>query len=378
MKKTYALFLTLALLLAACSSGPLSGTPHGSGTLVIGGMYPLTGDGAAYGIPIQHATDIAIKELNDAGGIGGKDLKIVWEDSKCDAKDGATAAQKLTGVDNVKVILGGICSGETLAAAPITEEAGVILLSPSSTNPKITDAGDFVFRTAPSDAYGGKVAAEYARKQGYKTVSIIAENSDYAQGLRTVFRDSFKALGGSIANEQTFDPDASDFKTIVLKVVDIYPDAVYLAPQTPAKGVLLLKQLREQGYKGPIVTAEVLIGRDVIKEHPDLVEGIAGVEVHFDETNPKAKKLFDEYRSLYNEDPPFPAYMAAAYDNVNLIADAIGANDGEIDADQIKDYLYHVKDYDGALGKLTFDQNGDPILDFDVKKVIGGNLVVLG
>ena len=374
-RTTFAAFLTLALLLSACSNGEPQTPQSGIETLVIGGMHPLTGDGAKYGIPLQRATEIALKDLNDAGGIGGKDLQVVWEDSTCTAKGGADAARKL--VSQYKVILGGACSEEVTGAAPITEEAGVILMTPRATSTDVTSLGQFIFRTAPADSYTGKAAAEYARSAEYNTVSIITENTASTQASGNEFRESFKALGGSIATEDSYNTDASDFKGLVLKVVDIYPDAVYLAPQTPEMGIAVLKQLRAEGYKGPVITTDVLVNNDVITENAALLEGIIGITLKFNPNSVKAQRLFDAYRAQYGEEPPYPAQMAAAYDSVNLIADAIGANDGVIDADQIRRYLYDVQGYEGMLGTLTIDPNGDAILKFDRKKVSSGKIITL-
>ncbi|MBW2969893.1 ABC transporter substrate-binding protein, partial [Candidatus Woesearchaeota archaeon] len=342
--------------------------------IVFGAMFPMTGDGAAYGEPLSRQLQLAVDELNAAGGIDGKQVEIKLEDSKCNPKDGATAAQKLVDVDKVKVIFGGACSGETLGAAPIVEQAKVVMIAPSATSPKITDAGDYVFRTAPSDAYAGEVAAEKALALGYKTAAVINENSDYAQGLKESFTASFEAMDGKVVASESFNPEETDFKTQIMKVAREKPDVIYVAPQTPAKGVLLIKQLRELGVKQPLMTAEVLIGRDVVKEHASDIDGLIGVEAKFDENGPIASKIFEAYRAKYGE-PPFPFFQAAVRDAFYLVVDAVKAHG--YDADAIKTSLYGTKDWEGAIGKLSLDENGEPILEFSVKQVKDGQLVEL-
>ena len=188
MKKILLTFLTiLVLVLGACAqqqavtqptSGQIQPAPQ-QGTYKVGVMLPLTGDGAAYGLPIQKSIKIALDEVNAKGGVNGRMLEPVYEDSKCNPKDGNAAAQKLVNVDKVKVIIGGVCSGETMGAAPITEANKVILISPSATSPDITKVGDFVFRVAPSDAYAGTVAAQYAYNElSARKAAIIAENTN--------------------------------------------------------------------------------------------------------------------------------------------------------------------------------------------------------
>src|SRR3989344_5679165 len=208
MKKIILAILTLfVLILSACQVQQAPQQPAGGevkpaqaqGTYKIGVMYPLTGDGASYGLPIQRTTRIAVDEINAQGGVNGRKLEVIYEDSKCNPKDGNAAAQKLVNLDKVKVIIGGVCSGETLGAAPITEAAKVVLISPSATNPDITNAGDFVFRLAPSDAFAGVVASDYAfNGMDARNAAVISESTDYAQGLRKVFKEEFVKLGGKI------------------------------------------------------------------------------------------------------------------------------------------------------------------------------------
>jgi len=385
MKKTILAILTLiVLILSACAqqqpaqpTQPPSQSTQLQGSYKIGIMYPLSGDGAAYGIPIQKTTQYAIDEINAKGGINGKKIEPVYEDSKCNPKDGNAAAQKLINIDKVKVIIGGVCSGETLGAAPLANENKVVIISPSATSPDITTkGGDFVFRLAPSDAYAGVVASDYAYNElKARKAAIISEATDYSQGLRRVFKENFAKLGGEIVSDETYNPEDTDFRTQVTKVKASAPDVVYLVPQTVPKGVLLVKQTKEAGINNQLLTAEVLIGRNVIKENAADMEGVIGVEQKFDDKNPKAAPILAKYKQDTKEEVPFPAYMSAAYDIVYLVSDAIAKNG--YDGEKIRDYLYNVKNYDGAVGKVSIDGNGDVVLDFNVKQIKNGQLVTL-
>ncbi len=381
MRKIFLGILTLILIsLVACQvqqAPPTGQQPQQpKGTYKVGIMLPLTGDGAAYGLPIQKAAKIAIEEINAKGGVNGRLLEPVYEDSKCNPKDGNSAAQKLINVDKVKVIIGGACSGETLGAAPIAEANKVVVLSPSATNPDITNAGDFIFRLAPSDAYAGVVASDYAYNDlKAKKAAIISESTDYAQGLRKVFKENFEKLGGEVVADETYNPEDTDFRTQVTKVKAANPDVIYVVPQTVPKGVLLVKQIKEAGLSQQLMTAEVIIGRNVIKENAADMEGLIGVEQKFDEKATKAAALLAKYTQQAKEEPPFPAYMSAAYDIVYLVADAITQNG--YDGEKIRDYFYAVKDYEGAVGKVSIDENGDVILDFNVRQAKNGELVTL-
>ena len=368
----------VGIILTGCTQNSMQGAvvSNNNGYYKIGVMLALTGDAATYGLPEQSVIQIAIDEINSNGGINGKKLIPIYEDGKCNPKDGNSAAQKLINVDKVKVIIGGSCSGETLGAAPIAEQNKVILISPSSTSPDITNSGDFIFRVAPSDAKAGIVASDYAYNHlKSRKVALITENADYPQGLRRVFKEYFLKLGGKIVADETYNPEDTDFRTQVTKVKASNPDIIYIVPQAPPKGILLVKQIKEAGINRQLLTAEVLIGRDVIKENHLLMDGLIGVEQKFDDKNPKASALFTKYKTQTKEEPPFPTYMAGAYDIVYLIADAITING--YDGEKIKNYLYSVRNYKGTLGNLTMDSNGDPIMDFSSKQVRNGKLVTL-
>lgn len=382
MKKSLLVILTLSILILTACAVQQVPTEYEKpvqfqGSYKIGVMLPLTGDAAAYGLPIQKVIKIAADEVNSKGGVNGRKLELIYEDSRCNPKDGNAAAQKLVNIDKVKVIIGGACSGETLGAAPIVNDNKVVLISPSATSPDITTkGGDFVFRLAPSDAYAGIVASDYAYKElGAKKAAVISESTDYAQGLRRVFKENFAKLGGEIVADETYNPEDTDFRTQVTKVKAANPDVIYLVPQAPAKGVLLIKQLKEAGVNQQLLTAEVIIGRNIIKENAADVEGLIGVEAKFDDKAQRAAALLGKYKEQAKEEPPFPFYMSAGYDIIYLLADAIGKYG--YDSEKIRDYLYGVKDYDGVVGKVTIDENGDPIMDYSIKQAKNGELVDL-
>ena len=127
----------------------------------IGAILPLTGDAAQWGIPPQKGAELAVEEINKAGGINGKKLKLIVQDTKCEPKAGVSSFQKLISDKEIRIVIGGVCSSVTLAVAPIAEKNKILLISPASTNPKITNAGDYIFRVIPSDDLRGKVFAEY-------------------------------------------------------------------------------------------------------------------------------------------------------------------------------------------------------------------------
>lgn len=346
-------------------------------TIKIGTILPLTGDASSYGESESRAIQIAVEEINKSGGVNGKTLELVNEDGKCDAQAAGTAAQKLVSIDQVKVIVGGACSGETLAAAALTEPAKVILISPSASSPKVTTAGDFVFRTYPSDALAGKIAATYAvNTLKAKKAAVISELTDYAQGLREVYKTTFTGLGGTVVADETYTTGETDFRTQVLKVKSAKPDVVYVVVQSPTPGIAIFKQLRENKVNIAYTTAEVLLDRQVVKDNKDVLEGVIGVEPAVDwENNAKAKVFRDAHRAKFAGADP-GTFAANAYDAVYLIAEAIKANG--LDPSKIRDFLYAVKDWPGTVGPLTIDANGDPVMGENVRKIMNGEVTDLG
>ncbi len=340
----------------------------------IGVILPLTGNAASYGTPLQRAAQMALKAINAAGGIGGNPVEAIWEDGKCEGKEATAAAQRLINVEGVRIIFGGACSGETLAIAPLAQEKKVLVISPSATSPDVTAAGEFIFRTAPSDAFAGKVAAEYAyRNLEKRAAAVIAETTDYGQALRRVFTERFQALGGNVVADVTYHTTETNFASQIVKIKAAKPDVIYLVPQTPAPGVQVVKQLNSQEVTTQLLTAEVLIGRDIVGENGKLMEGLIGVETYFNQDGPRAKAFFDAYVAEYQEQPSYAFFMANMHGQFFLIKD--GIEKVGLDTEKLRDWLTAVNNWEGTMGQLTFDANGDPVLDaYAIMQVKDGKL----
>lgn len=271
----------------------------------------------------------------------------------------------------VKYLIAGACSSEYLAAAPIAQQKQVISFSGSATSPKISELGKYVFRTTPSDALAGKAAAAYARK-GWeaKTAAVIWEDSEYPQALRSVFVEEFSRLGGTITVDESFDTGATDFSDIVAKLRKNPSDVIYILPQTPTPGILLVSAIQQAHVSSKLLTAEVLLIRDTVAKQGNLLEGVTGLELLFDEARPKTSAFFRGYKQEYGLDVTDPAYMAGFYDILYLIRQAHQA--AADDPDTVSQRLYDTKDWEGALGKITFDSNGDPNLSFAIRTITNG------
>lgn len=351
------------------SKGP---SEQATGPINIGFIGPLSGDAAIYGEPMRDVVRLAVDEINNAGGIDGRTVNVIYEDGKCNGKDATSAAQKLINVDKVKIIIGGVCSGETLAAAPVAEASKVILFSPGSGSPDITNAGDYIFRNFPSDASSGRKMAELAIARNLKNIALLVETTDYAQAIKRVFTTRFNELGGKIVADESFTSEATDMRTQITKIKSQNPNAVYLVPQTPARAEIAIKQFNELGLKVQILSNEIVNSEAILKNLGTLVEGILYAEPAFDETRPMSKAYLDKHKARYGtlgEGLP-PVYLATTYDAVYVLKEMIEKYSE--DTNKIKSGLYSIKNRQGTAGSLTIDQNGDPVFEYVVKTIKDG------
>jgi len=347
------------------SKGPSE--PVSTGPIKIGFIGPLTGDGAPYGEAARGGLQIALDEINDNGGINGRMISIIYEDGECNNKSAVSAAQKLVNVDKVKIIIGGLCSGETLSIAPITEAAKIILFSPGSSAPSITSAGDYVFRNHVSDNYGGEFLAGVVAKNRSR-IAIFSESTDYAQGLRQAFKMKLK---NPAVFDEAFESSTKDFRSMLTKTKATNPDAIVIIAQVGGNAATIAKQARELGltqqfYSAYLAGPEYLTGGKAV-EGTIMVDDVSLI-------TSKGKNLSRLYRERFGSEPTYSVYVGGAYDAAFILSgaiDAIGEN-----SDGIRDYLYNMKNFDGALGSYHFDQNGDPVgLTLTVKKVENGVFV---
>ncbi len=309
--------------------------PVETGPIKVGAVGPLTGDASSYGLAMQRTISLAVEDINADGGINGRPLEVVWEDGKCSGTDAASATQKLVNADGVKFLLGFACSGEMLAAAPITQEARTLMISGLASSPDLTKAGDLVFRTYPSDAFAGSLMAKYTAKVlQADRVAVLSENTDYAQALRRTFTGEFS---GEVAVDETYNPGTTDFRSVATKVAAANVNAVYIIPQTPTSMLLLLKQLKDAGVKAQLLSTDSTLDRSIVAKNKDLFEGLIAPELSADDSKPKTKAFLDGYLAKYGFAPEYPSYLAAAYDSVSLLAEAM--EKGNMTPDDVAHYF---------------------------------------
>lgn len=327
-------------------------------TYKIGIILPLTGDAASYGEIMNNAEQLAADEINGSGGVNGKKLALIVEDGKCNGKDAADAMQKLVNVDKVQVVVGGFCSSESLAAAPIAESNKVLQISGGSSSPKLTNIGHFFIRDYPSDATQGQVLANISySKEGFKKVAFLVEQQDYALGIYQAFTDEFKKLGGQTVKEE-YPKEATDFRTQLAKLKAGNPDALFLSTQTPAATARILKQLKDLNWKPRLLVSDQNAGdTQLLTDYKASLEGALVAEFGVDQTNPKFMRLNEGYKQKYGKDMTFQSYTQTVYDAIYLIKEGI-ATVG-YDGQKLADWARNIKDWQGASGAVTIKTDGD-------------------
>ncbi len=353
------LMLLTVLLVGAC--GPGAEEQDGSATAFkIGVMESLTGLGETYGNVAVQAKNMAVEEINAAGGINGRPLALIVEDSKCSAQDSITAYRKLTDVDGVKIILGTSCSGAMLGAAPLAEEDGVVLFSGLATNPDIANAGDYIFRTAMNDLQVGIDTGNVLWADGIRSLATITESTDYAEGVRRTSVDHFEKLGGQVVAAESYSSEVTDFRSQLSKLISANPDALHVAAQGEFSGGTIVKQVRELGYEGPIYSEIVVIGATALEIAGDAAAGLKAITAELDPANPKSAEVLANFKSRYDY-ISLPWYMGSAYDDVYIAAECLKQTGDDQDADGFRDCLYGIT-WSGSIGSnYRFDENGEVV-----------------
>jgi len=336
----------------------------------IGWVSALTGSVAKYGA--YEAGMLAVQDINDKGGINGRKLELIVEDGKCSPIDAVTAVNKLINVDNVKVILGGHCTPESVTIAPIAEKNKVIMLASITTSPAL-QTGDYIFRTSPVSTTQSIMIADFAKNNLSKNkMAVIYELTDYARPIAEKVKEQFIKDGGDVPVFESYVTGTADFRTLLAKVKAANVDSLFLSAQTPDAVLNLMKQVKEMGLKVQLLGNDVAGNQAVIDKIPNLYEGFFLATPNFDVNSPKTKAFVDEYNTKYSTQTlPYGIWTAESYDGVIIAGDMI-KKCGTTDTECMKKFLHNIKDYEGVSGKITINEKGDGVREYSVKVVKNG------
>jgi branched-chain amino acid transport system substrate-binding protein len=360
MKRILLISIMVAVGLSFVLTGCEKKTAPEGEPIVIGSILRLS-LGASDGIPAKRGIEIAVKEINDNGGINGRPLEVVFEDSQDKDTEAVNAANKLISVDKVPVIIGPMKSGEVLAVAPIAEDNKIVLITPTATSPKVTDAGAYIYRGCSRiDAQVDALVSYAIEKYSAKKAAILFSKEPYGEGFKDLFLKFFGEKGVEVVAVESFMVGDKDFKAQLTKIAGTQFDILcipgYLQETAPAA-----VQARMLGITAPTFGGYGDIAPQYIELAGEAAEGHV-VSSEYDEgyDTPKNKAFIEKYYEYVKKDPNEPnniMFAAITYDMTSIVADAI--REVGTDPTAIKGYIDNLKDYDGVTGKLSFDTNGD-------------------
>jgi branched-chain amino acid transport system substrate-binding protein len=364
-------------LLAGCGGGggdetTTTAAPSGA-AFKFGLAGPMTGQYANYGASHKAGADIAVEELNAVGGVNGGEVSYVTGDDLGDPKEAVLVAQKFIDDKDVLFVNGHMFSGATLAAGPKYDAAGLPMMSPSATNPDITDLGAYVWRICMTDAVQGEGLAKYSVDTlGYSKIAIMHSDNDYGRGLADAYEDAVKAAGGEIVAREQYTDGDNEFKAQLTKIKQAEPELLFLSGYYP-EGSKIAQQAVELGLQVQMLGSDGFASDELAILGGASVEGML-VSTFFDYSKPDEDvQAFVTAYKAKNDDANPDWFAASAYDVIMLIASA-ATEAGSNDRGAVNEAIAAMDGYDGITGRIEFDENGDVIKPLNIVVVKDGEL----
>ncbi|WP_300619276.1 ABC transporter substrate-binding protein [uncultured Fusobacterium sp.] len=370
MKKIIAM-LAGATMMMSCGANQ---SQEESSTIKVGGMGPLTGSAAMYGITVDKGAKLAFEEINANGGVLGKKFEYISLDEKADPIEAVNAYNKLTD-EGVVAILGSVTSKPTLAVAELAAQDGIPMITPTGTQINITDAGPNIFRVCFTDPYQGSTLAKFSKdKLGAKTAAIMVNtSSDYSDGIANAFIKQAEKEGIKVVAKEGYSDGDKDFKAQLTKINSENPD-ILVIPEYYELSALIATQARELGMKSTFVGPDGwdgIIGALDSSSYSVVDNSYFTNHYSTEDSNEKVQSFLKKYREKYNEEPT--AFSALAYDTVYVLKNAIDKA-GTTDKTELTKAI-KASDMDGVTGHLTFDENNNPIKAVTIIKVQDGKYI---
>jgi branched-chain amino acid transport system substrate-binding protein len=352
----FTMFLVVGL--GSLIFSPLAG--QAADPIKIGSVLRLSA-GAEDGIPAKRGVELAVAEINQAGGINGRKLEVIFEDEKDSPTSAVNAVQKLINVDKVVAIIGPMTSGAALAAAPSANEAKILLVTPTATSPKVSGAGSYIYRGCSRIDKQAEALTDYiAKNYQPKTVGVLYSNEPYGKGCNDLFGKYFEKLGIKVVATESFMRGAKDFKAQLTNLKAANPDILFV-PGYYQETAPAAAQARQLGMNQRIIGVYGDISPIYCELAGKSAEGhLVASEYHEEYDSAKNKKFKEAYykmaKAIANE-PVNIMFAALTYDMTNMLAEGMKKNGPTPDG--IKKYLDEVKDFDGVTGKLAFNPEHD-------------------
>lgn len=367
MKKIIAFAVVALLAMSMCFAGGDKESSADGAVVKIGFIGPLTGDYANYGTLCRQAVEMAIDEINAKGGVNGASIKLFAEDSEGDSQKALAAMEKLSSSDKVCAIIGPVLTGETFSVAERAQAEGIVIITPSASHKDITNVGDYIFRTTPSDGLQGEVAGKYwSQVLGYTKLAVLYAKNDYSQGLYESMSETFTQDGGQIVAAETFMVGDKDFKTQLTKLKNTDAQAIYL-PDYTAEMAQILEQAAQLGIDKPFLSGDGFLSEEIYSLAGQYTDGVVYTASARVEESNKNKEFKDAYTARWGIGPD--SFATNAYDATYILVSVI--EKVGTDRKAIKTGMEQVKDFEGVNGIINFAPNGDLVAYQGIYEVHG-------
>jgi len=345
-------------------------TKRNKNEIVIGHFGSMTGAEATFGRSTDEGIRLAVEQLNAAGGLHGKQVRLITMDNQGKAEEAAAVVTRLIEQEKVAALLGEVASSRSLAAAPIAQKKKVPMITPSSTNPRVTEMGDYIFRTCFIDPFQGLVMAKFAYENlKLRKVAVLrAVNSDYSMGLSKVFVDQFAKLGGQIVADTSYQSQDVDFKAQLTQIKSSGPEGIFIPGYYTEIG-LIARQAAELGMKIPLLGGD---GWDSPKLYEIGQEAVNGgyFSNHYsnESTDPVAVDFLKSFKERYNKSPD--GLSAAGYDAARVLFEAMKKSP-DMKPESIRNAIAATKDFPGVTGIITLNEHRNAVKSAVVVQVQG-------
>ena len=368
INRFFCVILGLAIVLSGCAK------KADQNEILIGAYLSLTGTTATFGTSTLHGIQMAVDKTNASGGVLGKQIHLLYEDTQSKPEEAALAVTKLITRDKVRAILGEIASSRTLAAAPIAQQNMVPMVTPGSTNPEVTKKGDYIFRVCYIDPFQGEVMARFTFETlGLRKVAMIKDvKNDYSIGLAQFFTEEFTRLGGQVIGEQAYSEQDTDFRAQLTAIKGLKPEAI-IVPGYYQESALLVKQARDLNMTMPFVGGDGWDSGKLIEVGGEAMNGTYFTN-HYaaDDTLAVVQEFVSAYKQRFGGETP-DAMAVLGYDAALILFDAIGRA-GSDDPTKIRDALSRTVGFPGVSGTTTIDAERNARKPIVVVKIEDGQI----
>ena len=364
-KSLILLAAALSMVLFGCppkneTGGGASGGAANGGDILVGEYGSMTGPQATFGVSTHNGIMMAADEVNAAGGINGRKIKILTEDDQSKQEEAVTAVTKLISQNNVVAVLGEVASSASIAAAPICQSNKVPMITPSSTNPEVTTKGDYIFRMCFIDSYQGPIMAQFAANDlKAKRAAILTDiKNDYSTGLTVSIEQTFNASGGRVVGKQSYSNGDSDFRSQLTALRTTNPEVIFVPGYYTDVGQIA-SQARDLGIKAPFVGGDGWESPKLLEiGGKALVGSFYANHYHFSDPSPAVRNFVERYKQRFGVVPD--ALAALGYDAMKVLADSMKRAQ-KLDGPSLRDAIAATKDFQGVTGVITLGPDRNPI-----------------